>query len=90
MDMAYEGDAMREEAAGLGFTPVVPPNPRRKEPWEYDKTLYKHRNEAERLFRKVKGNRRIFTRYDKLDVIFMGFVSLAFALEFLRVSVNTP
>ena len=85
MDMAYEGDAMREEAAENGFTPVVPPNPRRKDPWAYDETLYKRRNEVERLFRRVKGNRRIFTRYDKLDVVFMGFVLLACTIEFLRI-----
>jgi transposase len=85
MDRAYEGDATRALAAENGFTPVVPPNPKRENPWAYDETLYKRRNEVERLFRRVKGNRRIFTRYDKLDVVFMGFVLLAFAIEFLRV-----
>ena len=33
MDSAYEGDATRELAQQLGFVPVVPPNPQRKEPW---------------------------------------------------------
>jgi len=97
MDAAYEGDATRGLAAENGFEPVCPPNPKRKEPWEYDsaggcgpQTLYKRRNEVERLFRRVKENRRIFTRYDKLDVMYMGFNVLAFAIEFLRICVNTP
>ncbi len=30
----------------LGMTPVVPPKSNRRKPWEYDKTLYKRRNEA--------------------------------------------
>jgi transposase len=90
MDRAYEGDATRALAQENGFLPVVPPNPGRKEPWEYDKVLYKRRNEVERLFRRVEQHRRIFTRYDKLDVIFMGFLLLAFAIEFLKISVNTP
>lgn len=90
MDRAYEGDATRALAEGNGFVPVVPPNPRRKEPWEYDKALYRRRNEVERLFRRVIQHRRIFTRYDKLDAMFMGFVLLAFAIEFLRISANTP
>jgi len=90
MDRAYEGDATRALAEGNGFAPVVPPSPKRKEPWEYDRVLYKRRNEVERLFRRAKQHRRIFTRYDKLDVIFIGFVALAFAIEFLQVSVNTP
>ena len=90
MDMAYEGDETRGLAEENGFEPVVPPNPKRKNPWEYDKAAYKRRNEVERLFRRAKQHRRVFTRYDKLDAVFMGFVLLAFALEFLRISVNTP
>ena len=39
------------------------------DPWDYDHQIYKRRNEIERLFR-LKGNRRIFSRYEKLDVLF--------------------
>ena len=52
--------------------------------WEYDKELYKRRNEVERLFRRLKGFRRVFTRYDKLDVIFLGFITFAFIVDALR------
>ena len=34
-------------------------------------------HEVERLFGRLKGFRRIFTRYDKLDVIFTSFIHLA-------------
>lgn len=71
MDRAYEGDETKDLAATLGYTPVVPPKCNRKEPWEYDNDLYKLRNQVERLFRRLKRFRRIFTRYDKLDVIFL-------------------
>ena len=74
MDRAYEGDETRALAASLGFLPVVPPKSNRKQPWQYDKELYKKRNEVERLFRKLKGFRRVFTRFDKLDSIFRGFI----------------
>jgi len=77
MDCAYEGNETRALARKLGFKPIVPPNPRRLKPWRYDKKLYKRRNEVERLFRRLKGFRRICTRYDKLDVIFTAFVFLA-------------
>ena len=46
----------------FGYTPVVPPEENRREPWEYDKVLYKRRNEVERLFRRLKGFRRVFAR----------------------------
>ena len=77
MDKAYEGDETRNLVAKLGFSPVVPPKSSRKEPWAHDKDLYKKRNEIERLFRRLKGFRRVFTRFDKLDRMFMGFVVLA-------------
>ncbi len=84
MDSAYEGDATRELAQRMGFVPVVPPNPKRRQPWGYDKTLYRRRNEVERLFRRLKAWRRVFTRYDKLDVMFAGFITVALIAEALR------
>jgi transposase len=80
MDRAYEGDAVRALAESLGYSPVVPPKSNRKEPWEYDKELYKRRNVVERLFRRIKGFRRVFTRYEKLDVMYMGFVLFCFCM----------
>ena len=52
--------------------------------WEYDHELYKRRNEVERLFRRIKAYRRVFTRYDKLDIVFLAFVSLALIIETLH------
>jgi transposase len=84
MDKAYGSAEMRNLAAELGLSPVVPPKISTKNPWPYDKDLYKKRNIVERLFRRLKAYRRIFTRFDKLDVIFLGFLSLSFIVELLR------
>jgi len=46
--------------------------------------LYKKRNEIERLFRRLKGFRRIFSRFEKLDVLFLAFLSFALIVEALR------
>ena len=83
MDRAYEGDETRALAAELGYIPVVPPKSNRKNPWDYDKQLYKLRNQVERLFRRIKRFRRIFTRYDKLDIIFLAFVYFALIVDAL-------
>lgn len=83
MDRAYEGNETRQLALDLGFVPVVPPLSTRVEPWAYDREMYKRRNEIERLFRRLKGFRRIFSRFEKLDVIFLGFVSFAFIIDAL-------
>jgi transposase len=77
MDKAYEDDYTRYIAQRLGFYLVVPPKSSRKNPWEYDKELYKKRNEIERLFRLLDGFRRVFVRFEKLDVMYVGFVMIA-------------
>lgn len=46
--------------------------------------LYKRRNEVERLFRRLKGFRRIFSRFEKLDVMFLGFLSFVLVADGLR------
>jgi len=83
MDRAYEGDETRTLAVELGYIPVVPPKSNRKNPWNYDKELYKQRNQVERLFRRLKRFRRIFTRYDKLDIIFLSFIYFALVVDAL-------
>ncbi len=84
MDRAYEGDETRQLALDLDFTPVVPPWRTRVDPWEYDREMPKRRNEVERLFRHLKGFRRVFSRFDKLDAVFLGFILFAFIVEALR------
>ena len=55
---------------------------------ECDRELYRRRNGVECLFRRLRGFRRVFPRFDKLDVMFLGFVVLTFVINALR-SVNT-
>ena len=77
MDRAYEGDKTRELALSYGHEPVVPPKKNRKEPWDYDKELYKQRNIVERFFRWLKSFRRVFTCYDKIDKMYLAFIQFA-------------
>ena len=89
MDNAYEGDDTRQFVFGLGMAPVVPPKRNRLIRWEYDRELYKKRYEVERLLRWLKGIRRIFSRFDKLDVVFKFFIHFALIADTLF-SVNGP
>ena len=52
---AYEGGETRALAVELGYVPIVPPKSNRKDPWAYDKELYKQRNQVERLFRRYQA-----------------------------------
>ena len=87
MDRAYEGDNVRTKAVEKGFVPVVPPKKNRKNPWEYDREVYKRRNEIERFFLRLKRFRKVFTRYDKLDIMFMGVIFFALIVDAIS-SVN--
>jgi transposase len=89
MDRAYEGNETRQLLLSLELQPVVPPNPNRLNPWEYDRELYKKRNEVERLFRRLKAFRRIFSRFEKLDVMFAAFIHIALIFDAL-LYLNTP
>jgi transposase len=84
MDRAYEGAETRECVTNCGFDPVVPPKINRLKPWVYDKIIYKRRNEIERLFRRLKGFRRVFSRFEKLDVMFIAFIHISLIMEMIK------
>ena len=83
-DRAYEGNETRQLALALGYTPPIPPKSSRRDPWDFNRDIYKRRNEIERLFRRLKGYRRVFTRYDKPDVILLAFITLALIHDTLK------
>ena len=89
MDRAYESDETRQLLLSFEVQPVVPPKINRLNPWEYDQELYKKRNEVERLFRRLKAFRRIFSRFEKLDVMFIAFIHVALICDAL-LYLNTP
>ena len=84
MDKAYEGDECRKKAKKCGMRPVVPPKSNRKEPWKYNKKVYKKRNIVERNFRLIKEFRRVYTRYDKLDETYNAFIGFANIAIYMR------
>ena len=89
IDKAYEGDETRPLVFDLGMKPVVPPKSNRVSIWQYDKEMYTKPNQVARLFRRLKGSRRIFSRFDKLDVLFPFFIHFALIVDKL-ISVNRP
>jgi transposase len=76
-DKGYDSDANREVIRAQGAEPCIPSRKNRKETVEYDRHLYKERNEIERFFGRIKQYRRVATRYDKKAANFLGFVWIA-------------
>jgi transposase len=84
MDRAYESDETRLLVRLTGHEPIVPPKKNRRQPWEYDKETYKRRNVVERCFRRLKEFRKVNTRYDKLDFMFLAFAQFALIIIWMN------
>ena len=52
--------------------------------WDNDRTIYKRRKEVERLFRRLKGYRRTFSRFEKLDVMYSAFLNFALIVDMIK------
>ena len=83
-DKGYDSKRMRDLVSSRGMEAVIPPRMIQKVQYSYDRTKYKMRNMVERLIGKYKENRRIATRFDKLTVMFEGFILLAAIKDTLK------
>ena len=79
-DKAYDSAELREELDEHGTKPVIPNRCNRKQPFSFNKRLYKLRWRIESAFNRLKDSRRIATRYDKLARNYLASVCLAAAL----------
>ena len=79
-DKAYDSAELREELDYRATKPVIPNRSNRKQPFSFNKRLYKLRWRIENAFNRLKDFRRIATRYDKLARNYLASVCLAAAL----------
>ena len=75
-DKAYGSFALREYIAKRDTDFCIPPKSNSVDPWYCDWALYKERHLVECFFNKLKENRRIAPRFDKLASRFLAFVHL--------------
>ena len=83
MNRAYEVVSISNKVLEFECIPVVLPKKNRRDKWDYDKELYKKRNAVERFFLRLKRFQRIFTRYDKLDLMFCIFIYFVLIIDIL-------
>ena len=76
-DKAYDNKKIRSFLLENGVYAEIPNKKRKKNQDRFDKTVYKWRYKVENFFQKIKENRRLSMRYDKLDETFAGFFALA-------------
>jgi transposase len=83
-DKAYDSNTLRGIIGDIGAEVVIPSKRNRKVFIPHDTAVYKHRNQIERCFNRLKHFRRFATRYDRRTIHFSGFVHLAAAMIWLR------
>ena len=83
-DKGYDSNALIQTLEEQKCTAIIPPKKNRKIQRQYDKHLYKERHLIECFFGKIKHYRRIFSRFDKTESVFMGFLNFVGALIWLR------
>jgi transposase len=83
-DRGYAAAGFIDYLLERGITAVIPPHQRAKVLREYDKWLYQERHLVECFINKIKHFRRIFSRFEKLDQSYLGFLHFVSALIWLR------
>jgi len=83
-DRSYDAHDFIQTILSGGATPVIPPRSNRRQPRDYDEHIYKERHLAECFINKIKQFRRVFSRFDKLDTRFLGFLFFVAVLIWLR------
>jgi transposase len=82
-DKGYDSGPFVATIEAAGAKAVIPSRSNRREPREYDKHLYRERNQVERLFGRLKECRRVATRYEKTSRNYLAFCQLASAMVLL-------
>lgn len=82
-DRGYDTNAILNLLEEEQAHPVIPSRKHRSIQRPTDWWLYKERHLVECLFNKLKNNRRLATRYDKLSRTFVAFLQLASTLIWL-------
>ncbi len=74
----YDADWFREALRDKGIRPCIPGRKQRKNTIKYDK----RRNRIEIMFGRLKGWRRVATRYDRCPTVFLSAIGLAALIEY--------
>jgi transposase len=76
-DRAYDSDAVIAHIEASGVSAIIPSRSHRKIARALDREVYRQRNVIERWFGRLKGFRRVATRYDKTWLSYAAFVATA-------------
>ncbi len=83
-DRSYDANKFLARIYAQQAIPVIPPRANRRVQRDYDHALYRERHVIECFINKIKQYHRIFSRFDKLDTRYLGFLCFVAVLIWLR------
>lgn len=83
-DRGYDAQALVKQIEAMGAVAVIPSRRTNRLQRAVDWNLYADRNKVERLIGRLKGFRRVATRYDKTEGSFLAFVYVAATILWLQ------
>jgi transposase len=81
-DRGYDADWFRDASQAKGIEPRIPSRGSRLKPIKYNRRRYRRRSRTEIMFGRLKGWRRIATRYDRCATVFLSAIALAATVIF--------
>jgi transposase len=90
-DSAYDTDAIRQYLRKRGIAANIPINsrnrkqPKRGRPFRFDEASYRCRGGVERFNSWIESFKRILVRFERLEMTFMAFLTLACTMILWRV-----
>ncbi len=85
-DIACDAAAFRSATEAMGATPVVPSRKNAKEKKPCPGFVYRHRNQIERCWSRLKEWRAVATRYDKTATSYAARITIASTLDWFKPS----
>lgn len=85
-DKGYDAQWIRDWLEDEGIEPVIPHRGADADAHDadFDRELYRHRNVIERLVGRLKECRRIFSRYEKTAINYLGMLKMSFIMYYLN------
>ena len=83
-DKAYDSQAFIDFLKQHGIEAIIPSRSNARQPRECDWVAYKERHLIECYFGKMKHYRRVFSRFEKKAVNFLGFLKITAILIWTR------
>mgnify|MGYP002725732312 CR=1 FL=1 len=88
-DKGYRADWIDEYLLDLEIRPVIPSKEnedRDSRPVSFEPEQYRRRNIVERLIGWLKESRRVFARFEKTALNFVGMIKMAFIHRYMRLA----